>query len=371
MASISLPVNIAKLLASQQTALIAHVDTKTTETKSHVTTKATDTKNTVLTAVNDETQAIDNTLEAMTVVDGQLDGNVTAINANMDAKIATLITGAPINAVMPLQVGGVAKYVAPNGAEWLKSGWAETDFAGYPDADHSLIVPKHSFDVSSYDLSAYGCCMDDTHFYIVGYGADSVHKFLRSTAAFVQSYSVSAQDSSPKDIAWDGVNFWLLGASSNRIHKYSASWAYTGEEIVAVSKEGLTFDSANNTLWTLSNDGILNEWGVDRVSTGRSLNFGGVNNFGVGHDGVDFYICTHNMAYLRKFKGDLSSTSEVFECRIDVYTSNLKGIEFDSLSRDVLTVSSSTKLVELLVESIGIPEAFDTDTGLSIYARIK
>jgi hypothetical protein len=101
MASLSNPVNIKKLLAAQQVAINANVDSKTTavsanvdaktvETKAHVTTKNTDAKNAVVALVsaeNDATQASVASVADSALTNQQL---IDTVNANTNAKLAAL-----------------------------------------------------------------------------------------------------------------------------------------------------------------------------------------------------------------------------------------------------------------------------------------
>lgn len=86
MASINQPINIKKLLDAQTTSINSNVDTQASATNVEVSNKAIDTQNAVV-SDGDITQA---KLDSMTVVDGQLDNNVTAINDNTNTAVAAM-----------------------------------------------------------------------------------------------------------------------------------------------------------------------------------------------------------------------------------------------------------------------------------------
>lgn len=92
-------VNMRKLLAESQAAIVANTDAKAAETKALVTVKAADTKDSVLadnaanlaaanSNTNSKTAALGVTLDSITTVNGNISTEVQAINGNTDAKIA-------------------------------------------------------------------------------------------------------------------------------------------------------------------------------------------------------------------------------------------------------------------------------------------
>jgi len=146
MASINLPINIKKLLADQQAAIIANTDAKTVETKAHITTKATatnteiankaiDTQNAVV-ADGDATQA---QLTALTVVNGDINTEVQAINnhvtAENDRVLANIPSNSPINSIQ-------------RGVHQLTDNWDE--------------VTINAVDMSKTQLNVYGVGASDS-----------------------------------------------------------------------------------------------------------------------------------------------------------------------------------------------------------------
>lgn len=96
------PANIKKMLDAQQLAINANVDVKAGETQAHVTTKAnatnvevankaTDTQN-VIVADGDTTQG---QLAALTLVNGDIDTNVQAINAHVTTENDRVLANIP------------------------------------------------------------------------------------------------------------------------------------------------------------------------------------------------------------------------------------------------------------------------------------
>ena len=227
-----------------------------------------------------------------------------------DISKASSGAGIPINGFAPLNVGDAVKYVAPDNSEWLRSGWAETDFASYPDAMHGQTVPKYSVDFSAIEVGSAitGCCLTPTHIYIVGYTSGLVQQYLRSDGSFVATFSVSAQDGLPKDIAYDGNNFYMLGWNNARIYKYDLNWVYSGSNVaVDATPEGLTFDTVSNTLWVITNAGVCKEYS-SMVATGRTFSIGGSNRYSITFDGTDFWVTSHNIQNPERYSGDASGT---------------------------------------------------------------
>jgi len=369
MASLSLPVNIKKLLADQQAAIIANTDAKATATNTEIANKATATQ-AVIVADGDVTQA---TLDAMTVVDGQLDNNVTAINNHTSLKVGAVKTSV-IGDVKSLNVADVNGLAIINGESWIKSGVIETDVNLYPDSKkyYSVLVGNEYNDMTpTFTLGSMLTVFvhtENNYWVANSSNGDLLHEFTLGGAKTGRTITMNGPVASPRGGCWNG-----LVIATTDSDKDIDTWTEAGVHAklttaVEMVYGGIDLAYVNGAYWVTDGSNIIYIYDSatgDYIES-KEVSFKGVVE-SITSDGVNVWVATSSLYF---YKLDLQGVvlqeairlpSSLVRISHDQSTGKLFFVGLDGGYRDM----SVYDFVGLYYESVG------AQTLLPYYLRVK
>ncbi len=288
----------------------------------------------------------------------------------------------PINSMLAINSLD-AKYTAPNGSEWLRTGTTALDTNGdYPDAqkvtDYKYVqnstVNSQSFDVTQQTPSAM--CWDGTSFWVVAApsGQAGVFQYDSSGVYTGTSFSTTSEDNSIGGITFDGTNFWICGDDSNAVYKYDHSGTYTGENFTISSQisipRDITWDGTyfwiiggnTNSIYRYDSSGSYSLFSFIPRPDNQSI-----GPVAMAWDGASIWIAGFVTDSVYQYDTDGNYTGNSFSI-VDEEQSP-SGLAYDGSSFWVIG-GQSTAIQYLPGQFVGV-ETAATDNGVPVYTRIK